>query len=306
MTSVPIQVEWKEGQEEGFIERCSIIADSRERGEECLKPYSVADCLISRETSHVQMINFAPYSVKLEKGHVIRYMYDPGGALNSKETLQAEEIKAGEMKALLIRAQLEKKPVVPPTKEDMELSRPVEGGPKTLETPDSEIIPSERLLSEMHYNPELSKEQRKALEEIVWKNKDAFGLDGRLGHYPAEVEINLRPGTKEISLAPYGASPAKREVIDKQVEDWLKLDVIEPSKSAWGFPVLIVYRNNKPRMCIDYRKLNAVSIPDKFPLPKQTDILNALNGAQFLTTLDALAGFTQLKVREEDRPKTAF
>ena len=107
-------------------------------------------------------------------------------------------------------------------------------------------------------------------------------------------------------MTPYHASPAKREVIDKQVDDWLAKEVIEPSKSAWGFPVIVVYRNGKPRLCIDYRKLNAVAIPDEYPLPKQTDILNALEGAQWLTTLDALAGFTQLQIKATDRAKTAF
>lgn len=107
-------------------------------------------------------------------------------------------------------------------------------------------------------------------------------------------------------MPPYPASPAKREVIDKQIDEWLRLEIIEDSKSAWGAPVLIVWRNEKPRLCIDYRKLNEAAIPDEFPIPKQTDILHALQGAQYLTTLDALSGFTQLRIEEEDRPKTAF
>src|SRR6202023_1735700 len=115
------------------------------------------------------------------------------------------------------------------------------------------------------------------------KHQKAFGLDARLGNYPADVEIPLRWEVKEASLAPYPASPAKREVIDKQVDDWLQLDVIEPSKSAWGFPVLIVYCNSKPSLCIDYRKLNDLTVPDEFPLPRQTDILHTLEGSQFLT-----------------------
>jgi hypothetical protein len=196
--------------------------------------------------------------------------------------------------------------VPPPTEEEIELSKEVEGGPKTAELPDTEKIPSDQLLSEMSFGDQLTEDQRKRLEKVVLKNSSAFGLDGRLGNYPAQVEINLRPGTKEISLAPYSASPEKRAVIDKQVDEWLQLEVIEKSKSAWGFPVLIVYRNSKPCLCIDYRKLNAVAVPDEFPLPKQTDILHTLEGSQYLTTLDALAGFTQLQVKEEDREKTAF
>ncbi|KEP45716.1 putative Transposon Tf2-1 polyprotein [Rhizoctonia solani 123E] len=169
-----------------------------------------------------------------------------------------------------------------------------------------EVIPARRLTKEVHFSEQLTAEQRNKLEEIVRKNELAFGLDGRLGTHDPQVEINLRPNTQEISLTPYSASPAKREVIDKQIDDWLRLEVIEPAKSAWGFPVVVVYRNSKPRVCIDYRRLNAVSIPDEYPLPKQTDILHALKGSQWLTTLDALAGFTQLSIREEDRAKTAF
>jgi hypothetical protein len=58
--------------------------------------------------------------------------------------------------------------------------------------------------------------------------------------------------------------------------------------------------------CIDYRKLNAVTIPNEFPLPHQTEIMHAMSGAQVLSTLDALSGFTQLTLAEEDKEKMAF
>ena len=128
------------------------------------------------------------------------------------------------------------------------MSETVEGSPKTGEVPDYTHIPKEQLLSEVHFGENLNPDQKKRMEELVLRYQKAFGLDGRLGNHPTNVEIPLRPGAKEISLAPYPTSPAKREAIDKQIDDWLKLDVIEPSKSAWGFPVLIVYRNNKPRL----------------------------------------------------------
>src|ERR1700742_4027178 len=59
-------------------------------------------------------------------------------------------------------------------------------------------------------------------------------------------------------------------------------------------------------MVIDYRKLNEMVVPDEFPLPRQDDILQALTGSQWLTTLDALAGFTQLTMAEESSEKVAF
>ena len=59
-------------------------------------------------------------------------------------------------------------------------------------------------------------------------------------------------------------------------------------------------------MVIDYRKLNEITISDEFPLPKQEDILQALEGSQWLSTLDALAGFTQVEVKPKEREKLAF
>ena len=82
--------------------------------------------------------------------------------------------------------------------------------------------------------------------------------------------------------------------------------VIEPSMSPWSAPVVIAYRNGKPRFCIDYRKLNAVTTTDKFPIPRQSEILQSLSGAQVLSSLNALSGFTQLELDPEDVEKTAF
>jgi hypothetical protein len=121
-----------------------------------------------------------------------------------------------------------------------------------------------------------------------------------------KVEIPMKPGAEPVSLPPFPVSPANREVIDKQMDSWLNLGVIEPSKSPWAAPVFIVYRNSKPRMVIDLRKLNELVVADEFPLPRQDDILQALSGSQWLTTLDALAGFTQLTMAPESREKLAF
>ena len=90
------------------------------------------------------------------------------------------------------------------------------------------------------------------------------------------------------------------------MDKWIQLGVIEPYKSPWAAPAFIVYRNGKPRMVVDYRKLNEVAISNKFPLPKQENILQALVGCQWLSTLDALTGFTQLEVDPKEKEKLAF
>ena len=120
------------------------------------------------------------------------------------------------------------------------------------------------------------------------------------------MRIPLIHDTKPISVPPFHASLVNREVIDKQMDSWLNLGVIEPSQSPWGAPVFIAYRNGKLCMVIDLRRLNEKVIPDEFPLPKQDEILQSLEGSQYLSTLDALAGFTQLSIALEDREKLVF
>ncbi|KAL1684872.1 hypothetical protein GGG16DRAFT_25127, partial [Schizophyllum commune] len=82
---------------------------------------------------------------------------------------------------------------------------------------------------------------------MLERRKGAFGLDGRLGHYPAKATIRVKEDQVPISVPMHSASPAKREVIDEQIDKWFEQGVIEPSRSPWGAPVVIAYRNGKAR-----------------------------------------------------------
>ena len=179
-------------------------------------------------------------------------------------------------------------------------------GPKTAEVPKSEMLPSSSLTSILDISPDAPPEIWHKVSKLIEKHQDVFGFNDRLGNPAVEAKVDTVPGTHPISLPMYGASSQKREVIDTQIDKWLEQEVIEPSKSPWAAPVVIVYWNGKPHFCINYRKLNSVTIPDEFPIPWQSEILQALSGAQVLTTLDALAGFNQLSIAEEDREKTGF
>ncbi|TFK79305.1 hypothetical protein K466DRAFT_458479, partial [Polyporus arcularius HHB13444] len=128
--------------------------------------------------------------------------------------------------------------------DDPQAEEPLEGGPKTSEAPPDDV-PEDALLSSVDISKGLDGEQRRMLASIVVKNRKAFSLDGRLGMVDAHCTIPLRPGAKEVSLPPFPSSPAKREVIDKQMDAWIELGVIEPSVSPWGAPGFIVYRNGK-------------------------------------------------------------
>ena len=76
--------------------------------------------------------------------------------------------------------------------------------------------------------------------------------------------------------------------------------------SPWGFPVVVVYCNGKPRLVADYRKLDAKTVLDEFPISRQSEIIQTLSGSQVLLSFDALAGFTRLDMDETEKEKTAF
>lgn len=200
---------------------------------------------------------------------------------------------------------VEKLPQNPLLNDNSPRSDPVLGGPKTAKTPE-DPIPRNRLLAEVDILQDLGTEEQRRLKEVILQHEKVFRLDGRLGTYPTKVEIPLKEGAKPVSLPPFPSSPAKRQAMDEQLNMWLAQGVIEPSKSPWGALVFIVYRNEKPQMVIDLQKLNEVAIKDEFPIPWQEDILQALSGSQWLSTLDALSGFTQLEVAPQDMGKLAF
>ena len=86
-----------------------------------------------------------------------------------------------------------------------------------------------------------------------------------------------------------------------------KAGIIEPSSSPWAAPIIPVKKKDgSMRLCVDYRRLNAVSQTDAYPMPRVGDLIDRLGGARYITTLDLSRGYWQVPVKEEDRHKTAF
>eukprot|EP00171_Calliarthron_tuberculosum_P023404 IDg23404t1 len=87
----------------------------------------------------------------------------------------------------------------------------------------------------------------------------------------------------------------------------LRLDVIEAATSEWASPIVIVPKpDGKWRFCVDYRRLNAISLKDSYLLPRMDECIDSLGDAKFFSTLDCNWGFWQIPIREEDRDKTTF
>jgi hypothetical protein len=160
-----------------------------------------------------------------------------------------------------------------PLEEPSGLESETNWGPKTAKTPEIKTYTSTELESIIDIAPDAPSDICRRTLDLIKSKVKAFGFDNRIGEHPAKAKIRLHDDTIPISLPMYPASPAKRVVIDEQMDKWLSQDVIEPSASPWGAPVVIAYRNEKPRFCIDYRKLNTLTIPDEFPLPCQSEIM---------------------------------
>ncbi|GJT43820.1 putative reverse transcriptase domain-containing protein [Tanacetum coccineum] len=95
--------------------------------------------------------------------------------------------------------------------------------------------------------------------------------------------------------------------LSNQLKELQEKGFIQPSHSPWGAPVLFVKKKDgSMRMCIDYRELNKLTIKNRYPLPRIDDLFDQLQGACCFSKIDLRSGYHQLRVREEDIPKTAF
>ncbi|CAB4038014.1 Retrovirus-related Pol poly from transposon [Paramuricea clavata] len=98
-----------------------------------------------------------------------------------------------------------------------------------------------------------------------------------------------------------------RTVVEDQVEEMLENNIIKPSNSPWSSPIVLVRKKDGTwRFCIDFRKLNDVTVKDAFPLPQVTDLMDNLAGHQYFSTLDLASGYWQVPVYESSQEKTAF
>ena len=102
-------------------------------------------------------------------------------------------------------------------------------------------------------------------------------------------------------------APAELKELQIQLQELLDKGFIRPSYSPWGAPVLFVKKKDGTlRMCIDYRELNKLTIKNKYPLPRIDDLFDQLKGAANFSKIDLRSGYHQLRIKDNDVPKTAF
>ncbi|GJV26115.1 putative reverse transcriptase domain-containing protein [Tanacetum coccineum] len=152
------------------------------------------------------------------------------------------------------------------------------------------------------------KSEKKRLEDvpIVRDFPKVFpeDLPGLPSTRQVEFQIDLVPGAAPVARAPYRLAPSEMKELSEQLKELSDKGFIRPSSSPWGAPVLFVKKKDGSfRMCIDYRELNKLTVKNRYPLPRIDD---QLQGSSVYSKIDLRSGYHQLRVREEDIPKTAF
>ncbi|KAI2645879.1 Retrovirus-related Pol polyprotein from transposon 17.6 [Labeo rohita] len=154
-------------------------------------------------------------------------------------------------------------------------------------------------------NPHLSAAQKAELQHLVSQFQDVFssqpGQTNVVHH-----DIKTPPGVI-IRQRPYRVPEARRQAIEEEIQQMLKLGVIEPSRSPWSSPIVMVPKpDGTLRFCNDFRRLNEVSKFDGYPMPQVDELLDRLGRARYISTLDLTKGYWQVPLTESVKPKTAF
>ena len=153
---------------------------------------------------------------------------------------------------------------------------------------------------------ELTVQQKPKLEQLIRTFPEVFnkqpGRTTKLRHH-----INLLPGSQPYNSPPFRYTPVRRQIIDEQINEMSEQGIISPSKSPWASPVILApKKDGSLRFCVDYRKVNSMTIRDAYPIPRIDDTLDSLREAKFLSTIDLRSGYWQVAMDEDSKEKTAF
>ena len=175
----------------------------------------------------------------------------------------------------------------------------------TLPTPMSTSTPDEGM-SDIKFDDCLSGEQVTQLREVFCQFESL--LTTKPGCFSGDVELHISlVSDVPVRRKSYDVPLVAMEVIDRELKTMLDLGVIEHSRSPYAAPVVLIRKTDGScRFCIDYRWLNKITEFDAEPIPDVEELFAALSSACFFTRVDMAKGYWQIRVRPEDRPKTAF
>ena len=170
-----------------------------------------------------------------------------------------------------------------------------------------EYMPRDKFLNDIRH---LSGHDQKDILELVDDFKSLFAKDkydvGNFQRDQANIQLTEN---KYIARRPYRCTYADQLEIDSQVQGLLQAGLIEESSSPYASPVTMAFRkseNERNRMCIDFREMNKIVIPQTYPFPTIEDIILKTKGSTCFSTLDINSAFWSIPLNPNDRHKTGF
>jgi len=138
---------------------------------------------------------------------------------------------------------------------------------------------------------------RKQVMDMLEKHESMWS--GALGDIKiTEHRIEVHPESKPVR---------RRQLATEEISKMLRDGIVEPATGEWASPIVLVpKKDGQLRFCVDYRKLNEITVSDAYPLPRMDDCIDSLGNATIFTTLDCNSGYWQIPVAECDKDKTAF
>ena len=157
---------------------------------------------------------------------------------------------------------------------------------------------------------DLSDHERQIVLSFLGRNRDIFITKTReLGHYTGYKCVIDTGDTPPVNKRAYRCSPKARKEIERQVEELLDNNIIEPSESCWSSPVVLVEKPDKSyRLCIDFGEVNKITKPMQWLLPTLDDVKDCLieSRPRYFSSLDLTSAFWQIALHPDSMEKTTF
>jgi hypothetical protein len=156
----------------------------------------------------------------------------------------------------------------------------------------------------------LTQEQRKALTDLLLVRRKMFVHSlrqaGKANVEPLDIQT-LDPQQQPIRGPTYRMAPREEQATHKEIDSMLQARVVQPSRSPWNAPVIIVpKKDGSLRFCVDYRRLNDVTAKETYPMPRIDRALEELRGNKYFSSFDLASGYWQVPLTEQARELTAF
>ena len=152
--------------------------------------------------------------------------------------------------------------------------------------------------------------KKEEITQLLEKHKKCFPkqLPMRLPpERPISHEITVEQGSAPPSRPPFCLSQPELDELRKQLESLMNHGFIEPSSSPYGAPVFFVKKSDGSlRLICDWRPLNKITTKVQACLPNIDDLFDTVRGAQYFSKLDHMSGYHQVRIKQEDIPKTAI